>query len=675
MNNLNDFLQKAAVGDAVAFEEIYKQTYKQVFFTCKALLNGNEDDAADVSQEIYITVLNSINMLNDKSKFESWLGKITVNKCKDYIKKVKPVPIEDEDLFEIVDEKAGENSELLLPEEYVTNQAKRKIIMDIIRNNLSSTLYQTVLLFYFQNMSVNEIAEIMECTVSTVTARLCKARAKIKVGVEKYEKDNNDRLHTVVFVPILFTLFGQEAQACTAPYMYADIMASNAIAVGQATSTAIQVPSSVTQAETVVNVVTTGGKTVFGTLKAKIIPGLLGVAIIGGGITGAFLISRNNEDRNETVNMSNGNKDVSEATEANGERKDDTESTLSDAEKAALEIIANAEAYNTTDNVFDAEDYYANPEEYFLPEEYSSAYGLILDDLEDKSGSAQEDLVSWYGIVDEFFPEGADIYEMGYEMSMLFNYYRYLTYDYIWAYSDILSSVIIDVRKATEEEPHYDEDESGLLVGGFTAGGDFIMTADAIVYMPYYLMNCLRNDEIPDYDAMIDEIYEIVYVTGRKGTCLEGLEPDKDVQTYSYSNVCDRIPFLECLTWMGYAYESFDGLSSHELKFSSPIVVTKDYMQYSWYNGTVTAAYVIPFYDKTAGIYGEVCFDVENTLIGISFNQEEEECEHEWETTTDKPADAEQNEYAKFYEYKVCSLCGEIRYRTYYYEIYYEFDV
>lgn len=76
----------------------------------------------------------------------------------------------------------------LIPDDYADSEEKRRIIMNIIDTALTDEQRQTIILFYFDMMSVAEIAEIMECSVGTVTSRLSAARKKIREAVLIYEK-------------------------------------------------------------------------------------------------------------------------------------------------------------------------------------------------------------------------------------------------------------------------------------------------------------------------------------------------------------------------------------------------------------------------------------------------------------------------------------------------------
>ena len=206
-------------GDQQAFEELYNQTNKMVYFICKNLLN-NEEDAKDVMQDVYITAYYKIGQLTEQGKFQAWINQIAVNKCKNHLAKNKPVLMAPEEFNDTM----LEENELFLPEEYIIEKEKRKIIMNIMRKSLSDIQYNTVLLYYFNGLSVYEIADIMECPPGTVTYRLSVARAKIKEGVLLYENKSEDKLYSVAAIPFLVSLFAAEASGLIVPNVLPEIM-------------------------------------------------------------------------------------------------------------------------------------------------------------------------------------------------------------------------------------------------------------------------------------------------------------------------------------------------------------------------------------------------------------------------------------------------------------------
>ena len=89
--------------------------------------------------------------------------------------------------------------------------------MDIITNVLSDVQRQTIIMYYYNEMSLEEISKVMNCSVKTVSSRLCSAREKIKEAVLIYEKKQGDRLHAIVPVPILTLILRMEAEKLSVP--------------------------------------------------------------------------------------------------------------------------------------------------------------------------------------------------------------------------------------------------------------------------------------------------------------------------------------------------------------------------------------------------------------------------------------------------------------------------
>lgn len=303
MDHFEKTIKAFISGDQTAFEEIYKKTYKEVYFTCISFLR-NEKDAEDISQEVYLSFLTSASKLEEPAKLKAWLATVAANKCRNYLKKEKPILMEDE----LMEDLKVATDELLLPEEYVTNQAKRKIVMDIMKEELSEVQYQTVVLFYFNNLSIQEIADIMECPTGTVTYRLSIARDRIKKGIERYEKKSGDKLYSVSFIPILALLFATEAEAMEPTNMCANILAA---------SGSIKKPA--------VKAVRGGGKAMLSTVKGKLVLFGLFLLVSVGGIATILLMS----NQPETMD---GESVVSEST-GTGENNPSTGETSSSKEK------------------------------------------------------------------------------------------------------------------------------------------------------------------------------------------------------------------------------------------------------------------------------------------------------------------------------------------------------
>ena len=210
--NISHLVEKIKKGDNKSFEKLYKLTEREVWFTCISFLK-NETTAQDIMQETYITAFLKIQSLEKSSQIRSWLNRIAVNKCKNYLKGKGEIQLDDE-IFEnqaIVDERIS------IPEEYISDKAKREIILSIMQEVLSDVQYQTVIMHYFNEMTVDEIAEVFECSRGTVLSRLNYSRAKMKTAIEDYENKSGDRLHGVVFVPFFTTIFREQAKSLSVP--------------------------------------------------------------------------------------------------------------------------------------------------------------------------------------------------------------------------------------------------------------------------------------------------------------------------------------------------------------------------------------------------------------------------------------------------------------------------
>ena len=210
MKTIKELVLSAKNGNKKAFDKLYKLTSNDVWFTCVSLLK-DEENAKDIMQETYITAFLKLNTLKDEEKFCGWLTAIATNKSKNKLKGKVEYQIDDEVLIA-----KTETDELMLPEEYINKAEKRKVLLQIIEDTLSFNQYQVVLMFYFNELSIAEIAQALEISEGTVKSRLNSSRAKMKTAIEDYENKSGDKLHGVV-VPFFTTIFKEEAKSLAVP--------------------------------------------------------------------------------------------------------------------------------------------------------------------------------------------------------------------------------------------------------------------------------------------------------------------------------------------------------------------------------------------------------------------------------------------------------------------------
>lgn len=289
--NISHLVEKIKKGDNKSFEKLYKLTEREVWFTCISFLK-NETTAQDIMQETYITAFLKIQSLEKSSQIRSWLNRIAVNKCKNYLKGKGEIQLDDE-IFEnqaIVDERIS------IPEEYISDKAKREIILSIMQEVLSDVQYQTVIMHYFNEMTVDEIAEVFECSRGTVLSRLNYSRAKMKTAIEDYENKSGDKLHGVVFVPFFTTIFREQAKSLCVPSIKITLPNGESLVTAASKGVSTAVKSSTATA------VKTGAVTA---VKTKVIAMACGMTLLFAGTTvGTSLLAGCKSDKVPTATTS-----------------------------------------------------------------------------------------------------------------------------------------------------------------------------------------------------------------------------------------------------------------------------------------------------------------------------------------------------------------------------------
>ena len=336
MKTIKELVLSAKNGNKKAFDKLYKLTSNDVWFTCVSLLK-DEENAKDIMQETYITAFLKLDTLNDEQKFCGWITSIAVNKCKNKLKGKVEYQIDDEVLIT-----EAETDELMLPEEYITKAEKRKVLLQIMEDTLSFNQYQTVLMFYFDEMSISEIAQGLEISEGTVKSRLNSSRAKMKTAIEDYEKKSGDKLHGVVVVPFFTTIFKEEAKSLAVPNI------------------TIKLPNGQTLATSATKGIATGAKstvssivkaTATATVKTKVIAVVCGATILAGiSAVGISILAGCNAEKEptepsvisstvqtSTVQTSTVSSEVSKAIEDNG-LKIDKDGNITDKNGKKVEV-------------------------------------------------------------------------------------------------------------------------------------------------------------------------------------------------------------------------------------------------------------------------------------------------------------------------------------------------
>ena len=267
MKTIKELVLSAKNGNKKAFDKLYELTSNDVWFTCVSLLK-DEENAKDIMQETYITAFLKLDTLKDEEKFCGWLTAIATNKSKNKLKGKVEYQIDDEILIA-----KTETDELMLPEEYINKAEKRKVLLQIIEDTLSFNQYQVVLMFYFNELSIAEIAQALEISEGTVKSRLNSSRAKMKTAIEDYENKSGDKLHGVVVVPFFTTIFKEEAKSLAVPNITIKLPNGQTLATSATKGFATGAKSTVSS---IVKATATA------TVKTKVIAVVCGATILAG---------------------------------------------------------------------------------------------------------------------------------------------------------------------------------------------------------------------------------------------------------------------------------------------------------------------------------------------------------------------------------------------------------
>lgn len=209
IRNMSYLVQKARENDQEALTEIYKISSPAVYKTIWVLIK-DEDTVYDILQDTYVKAFTRLDQLQNPDKLIPWLKMIANNLAKDWLKKSKPVFFTDiyggEELEDIPFEESIEDvrSELN-PEMAMDQQEAKRLVMEIL-DHLPEDQRVVIGMFYYEEMSVKDIAQTLEVSENTVKSRLSYGRKKIKEQVLDLEKRGTKLYSVAPFVFFLYLL-------------------------------------------------------------------------------------------------------------------------------------------------------------------------------------------------------------------------------------------------------------------------------------------------------------------------------------------------------------------------------------------------------------------------------------------------------------------------------------
>ncbi|MBQ2830641.1 MAG: sigma-70 family RNA polymerase sigma factor [Oscillospiraceae bacterium] len=171
-----ELVRAARAGDEGAFETLVRTHEKKIYNLCLRLC-GNSDDAADAAQEAFVSAWRALPFFREESNFATWLYRLATNASIDLLRREKrhraPVSLDDEEQsVDAVDESAS-------PDELYEKKELRAAVLRAMEG-LSDEQRRILILRELQQLSYQEIAEIMDMELGTVKTRIHRARKNLR---------------------------------------------------------------------------------------------------------------------------------------------------------------------------------------------------------------------------------------------------------------------------------------------------------------------------------------------------------------------------------------------------------------------------------------------------------------------------------------------------------------
>lgn len=169
--------------DMTAFDSLMLRYQDRVFGFCYRLL-GNYEDALELAQEVFLTCFRKLHMFAGRSKFSTWLYRLAVNHCKNFWQhRRRSASAHSVSLDQNVMEPGLPPLQIPAPQLNPREQIAREEILELIQQRLQLLTpehRQVLVLRYAEELSYEEIAEILGCPVGTVKSRINRAREELQ---------------------------------------------------------------------------------------------------------------------------------------------------------------------------------------------------------------------------------------------------------------------------------------------------------------------------------------------------------------------------------------------------------------------------------------------------------------------------------------------------------------
>jgi RNA polymerase sigma-70 factor (ECF subfamily) len=178
-----ELVARSRGGDVESFNELILRWERPIYALAFRVI-GRDDDARDVCQEAFLRAFRALPGFKGEAKFSSWLYRITLNLCRDWMRKQRRAPVsqvsEGFDIFEMAAEQGVT--------EPIEDLVARRELSGVVERAMSSLPVEqrtTIVLKEYHGMTFQEIADLQGCPLSTVKTRLYQGLAALRRQLER----------------------------------------------------------------------------------------------------------------------------------------------------------------------------------------------------------------------------------------------------------------------------------------------------------------------------------------------------------------------------------------------------------------------------------------------------------------------------------------------------------
>jgi len=178
-----ELVARAQSGDVDSFNQLILRWERPIYALAYRVI-GREEDARDVSQEAFLRAFRALPGFKGQAKFSSWLYRIALNLCRDWIRKQRRAPVQQ--IPEGVDpvEMASEGGPVESIEELVARKELSAVVSEAMAQ-LPEEQRTAIILKEYHGMTFQEIADLQGCPLSTVKTRLYQGLTVLRRHLEK----------------------------------------------------------------------------------------------------------------------------------------------------------------------------------------------------------------------------------------------------------------------------------------------------------------------------------------------------------------------------------------------------------------------------------------------------------------------------------------------------------